>query len=223
MGTGYKRWGIDWEKRVKGGWCKEVHEEEEGLEDHLKKQIGVSAEWRGSERGKQKERRKREGEHVVKEERGRWVGGEVWPVRDTWRKRRRRSWRGEKGERNRAHGHRKSGALHSHAKSSDGVFTPRRCRNQTHPSSLQVTATNNKQLFTCWTRVGAETKVFCQCSKCAVPNKCTVHSELIVSTDTFIILIFPNDVTFYNGRKPGQRSMWLDTWRHSGIYLNDEP
>lgn len=50
-------------------------------------------------------------------------GVEVWPVRDRSRRRRRRG----KGERDRererkkrAHGHRKSGAFHSHAKSSDG-------------------------------------------------------------------------------------------------------
>ena len=37
------------------------------------------------------------------------------------------------------HGHSKSGACHSHAKSSDGgcVFTPWRCRNQTHPTPFK--------------------------------------------------------------------------------------
>lgn len=41
---------------------------------------------------------------------------------------RRNGSRGAREER--PHGHRKSGAFQSHAKSSDGVFTPRRCRNR---------------------------------------------------------------------------------------------
>lgn len=53
--------------------------------------------------------------------------------RGTRRERERGRERGKK----RAHGHRKSGALHSHAKSSDGVFTPRRCRNQMHPAPFK--------------------------------------------------------------------------------------
>lgn len=40
------------------------------------------------------------------------------------------------------------------------------------PRSLQITATDNKQLFTCWTRVGVETKVFCQRSKRAWEQMC---------------------------------------------------
>lgn len=51
---------------------------------------------------------------------------------------------------------------HSHAKSSYGMFTPWRCRNQMQPGSLQITAADNKQLFTCWKRAGVVTKVFCQ-------------------------------------------------------------
>lgn len=38
------------------------------------------------------------------------------------------------------------------------VFTPRRCHNQNAP--LQITATDNKQLFSRWMRAGDETKVF---------------------------------------------------------------
>lgn len=72
--------GIDWEERKEGRGRErsgEVHgceeeEEEGGLEDHSKKPRRVNTEWRGSERGKQKERRTREGEHVVKDG---WRGG----------------------------------------------------------------------------------------------------------------------------------------------------
>ena len=83
-------------------------------------------------------------------------------VREGQKKKKKKKRKIGRERENKAHGRRKSGSLHSHAKSSDGVFTPRRCRNQTHPSSLHVAATDNKQLFTCWTRAGEETKVFCQ-------------------------------------------------------------
>ena len=138
----------------------------------------------GRERGKQKERRKREGEHVVKRgARSKGRRGEEFffsfgpSERDRAKKEEEeeeeeeeRGKRGERGSEKRAHGHRKSGALHSHAKSSDGgvcshpgdVATER-----SPPRSLQITATDNKQLFTCWMRVGDETKVFCHRGKCA--------------------------------------------------------
>lgn len=102
MGAGYKRWGESIEEREGGGtWLQGGRRATRKGERN-----------RGSERGKQKERRKREGEHVVRgeDEPG---GGEAWPVTDSRRRRKREK---EKT----AHGHRKSGALHSHAKSSDG-------------------------------------------------------------------------------------------------------
>ena len=132
----------------------------------------------GSERGKQKERRKREGEHVVKRgARSKGRGGEDCLGQregqgEEEEEGEERGKRGERGSEKRAHGHRKSGALHSHAKSSDGGVCshPGDVATEAPPPpahSLQITATDNKQLFTCWMRVGDETKVFCHRGKCA--------------------------------------------------------
>lgn len=187
MGAGYERRGESIEGREEGGGGGESMAVRR-KEGHSKKAKGT--ERQGSERGKQKERRKREGRACGQRgaRKTSRVRGEAWPC-DGQQKKRKKKREREKG----AHGHRKSGALHSHAKSSDGggVFTPWRCRNQTHPGSLQITATDNKQLFTCWTRAGDETKVLCQRSKCASEQ---THSSLQTPTSKRVPL---NEFTFF--------------------------
>lgn len=103
-------------------------------------------------------------------------GGEVWPVRD--RRRRRKGGRGEREKstwtQEVCHFPFTCQVIRWQC-----VFTPRRCRNQTHPAPFQITATDNKQLFTCWMRAGDETKVFCHCSKCASEQ---MHTSLKTPT-----------------------------------------
>lgn len=104
--------------------------------------------------------------------------GEVWPARDR-RKRRREG--GEERERERE---KKSAWTQEVWRSPFTcqvirwcVHTPEMSQPNT-PRSLQITATDNKQLFTCWMRVGVETKVFCRRSKCASEH---MHTSLKAS------------------------------------------
>lgn len=160
-------------------------------EGHSKKAKGT--ERRGSERGKQKERRKREGRACGQRgaRKTRRVQGEAWPCDGQQKKRK------KKRERQRE----RTGSTWTQEVWRSPfacqvirwwcVFTPWRCRNQTHPGSLQITATDNKQLFTCWTRAGDETKVFCQRSKCASEQ---THTSLQTPTSKRVPL---NEFTFF--------------------------
>lgn len=115
---------------VKG--CEEEEEEEGGLEDHSKSREERMQNEGGSERGKQKERRKREGEHVVKEERGvgwrrglasegpeKWKKGEEEREKSTWTD---KVWRFP---------------FTCQVIRWWCVFTPRRCRNQMRPTPFK--------------------------------------------------------------------------------------
>lgn len=61
--------------------------------------------------------------------------------------------------------------------------------------SLQITATDNKQLFTCWMRVGDETKVFLSLAANVPQNKRRPHSTLRHQKD--FDLIYSNVLSFH--------------------------
>lgn len=72
------------------------------------------------------------------------------------------------------------------------------------PHSLQITATDNKQLFTCWMRAGDETKVFLLLQQmCFRTNTCFAQNSNIKKDDyfmyscTYFFFLSSTDATFY--------------------------
>lgn len=156
-----------------------VRKEEEGWSTTRKAERSECSAERGSERGKQKKGGKMGG--ARKSRRGSlWMG--FWSGRE-----RRTEGRGA-GKRKRPNGHRKSGAFSFPCQVIRlwCVFTPP--RDVATKRTLQITATNNKQLFLTWTRTGDEDKSLSVSAAHVLQN--TPFSKLQHQSDFHIMKFF---------------------------------